>query len=261
MKIITSNPGNKPVSWPGYRAINVLNEGEDGDGVHVPTSKARLFPGRYGPPVSAMLELTRVDGGIFVNSDIELTTPGLRQFIVSSPVADSRVVTYARRIETPSFKLNPWGIDVLIVGPSFYRDLNEHSGWQALQFGAPWWDVVLPTAAALMGYTVQRIDAPVAFHCTHTQRWSRLDWRIAGEYARAFLVDLALRKGVTDFPAHKDLHEFHFAMRAWRDARTASVQMLVAPSIIQDAMWRFANRGVVVKKKSAWVRFKRKIGL
>jgi len=235
-KIITSGVNWIPhPSWMAYRPVNFLNEGETGQGIRVNARTPRLYPDRYGPPLASIMPST-LHGALIINSDIELASPSLGTFIAP------RVVTYARRIEMPSALINPWGIDLLAIPSEFYGELRKHSGWERLQIGAPWWDVAILTAAVLMGFSLQRIDAPVLFHQTHAQRWSWDAWQAFGIEARAWLLSVADATGHTDFPRHEDLHEFHHALRAWRDERTVSVHIEVAPPAIQSITWAHVNR-------------------
>lgn len=242
-KIITSaRDYAKPNSWLAYQAVNMCNP-DEGEGWKVPETEPRLFPGRYGAPIGPILKTSNLYGGaILTNVDIELTTPSLGSF--NKP----GVVTFARRIEHPTMKLNRWGIDVIIVPPDLYTKLALHDGWRAFQFGAPWWDVLVPTAAAILGFKLQRIDAPVAYHQTHKQRWSNQDWSVAGLACQNCLTQMAERSGRYDFPHGGDLFEWHHAVRRWRDDLTESVSIPVAPPIIQEAVWREATRPDEPKK-------------
>jgi hypothetical protein len=193
-----------------------------------------------------------------VNSDIELTTSCLGTFVKSD------CVTYARRIETPSGALNPWGIDVLIIGEGFKSALRKHTGWEKFQLGAPAWDTAMVTAAVLMGLDLRRIDAPVAFHRTHDQRWDWDSWETAMSYAHRWLDGLAAAYGHTDFPRAKvptfhHLRKWHYDLLAWRDERTRPMHLDVAPPQIQNLVWTraLAEPALSQNKFDALVRWKR----
>ena len=236
MRIITSAPNFKrPASWLAYDVTNVVCGREDGPGAAVSEAHPRLFPGCYGPPLGQVMALIPGSAAI-VNSDIELTTSGLGTF------SKSDCVTYARRIETPSGALNPWGIDVLIIGEAFKSALRKHTGWEKFQLGAPAWDTAMVTAAVLMGLDLRRIDAPVAFHRTHEQRWDWDAWESAMGYAHRWLDGLAAAYGHTDFPramgpTFHHLRRWHYDLRAWRDERTRPMHFDVAPPQIQNLVW------------------------
>jgi hypothetical protein len=235
-RIITSCPGFKhpPSSWMGYSVRNILRPREPGEGVSVKPKYRSLFADKFGPTLGDMLSYTTVHGSIFLDSDIALTTPSLSAY--------PSTVTYARRIETPSCRINPWAVAFIVLPFDVKLRLQEHTGWQQLQWGCPWWQTIILTASVLLGYKLQRIEAPVAFHASHERAWSWKDWEIAGEYARSFLIQLAERAGADGFPKVPNLSRFHDRVRAWRELHTVRIDMEVAPSPIQVALWNHVNK-------------------
>lgn len=185
VQLITSSPDDtRDESWSAFDVLNIVNLGERGD-IKVSPAVDRIFHGRFGPPLSAVMEAV-TGPTILINADIKisLTPEKIMQILETHEFAISQ------RIETPSGKINPWGIDMFIMDRRFIQRIMRTTGWEMLQLGAPWWDYVLPIAASMTGASMGVINAPVAFHETHTQRWDKADHHVTEYFAKSYFQRL-----------------------------------------------------------------------
>jgi len=225
LKIVTSSPdGARRPSWKGFVVLNVVNQGEKGD-VFVGMDKPRLFPGRYGPPIGEVLNMTRGEV-ILVNADIDLNLDGadLSQF--------EGGLAFSGRIDTPGGFLNPWAVDLFVYDDALVSSLKEAGGWEKFQLGGPWWDYVLPVAALCLGLPVWRITSPVAFHQIHERRWSQSDYLIGAAAARKHL-------GALGFHGPEEASEFSKACRDFFMENAEEAPILSGPA--NDLAWRYAT--------------------
>lgn len=225
MKLITSSPhGHLHPSWSAFDAVNIVNDGESGD-VQISLETERLFPGKYGPPIYSAIQAA--DGpAVLVNSDIRLNLSPKQV----RALLDRFELTIAQRIETPAGKLNPWGIDVFVFDDRFRARMLALPGWEKLQFGAPWWDYVLPLAALQSGVDVGVVNSPVAFHHTHEQRWDAMAQRWAGEYSRRFLTSVGFRP------------DGDLARESCTAIKARATPVVVHQSMVEELAWRFATQ-------------------
>ncbi len=151
---------------------------------------------RFGRPlilIDDILDTLRASGvpivGI-INSDIHLhPDTNLWQQVARQA---KNALLYIRRTNAdylgdPDGKLSIKGIDLFLMSQSILRQMPPSQ----FCLGVSWWDCYFPVYCAMSSITLNKIDAPIAFHIKHTMNWDRRQWITSAEHFYECMYNLA----------------------------------------------------------------------
>ena len=163
-----------------------------------------------------------------VNSDILLRDPGLRARLLARPTG-AMVLGQRTDVDSPQGENavpQGGGIDFFVFDRSFRCALADRPFF----FGMPWWDFWLPTAAALAGIEVARLEHGGLMHVRHAQAWSHDSWlRGAREFLSFVETRLPARAAPWDANARRAVERF-----TWMRRRAGTSLGHACSSIVYD---------------------------
>ena len=184
----------------GFRVVSLGRPGEPSGSDHFPTVQFReasargVIPNRYGPSFGDLLEVVGDQGvGAIVNADIYLA----KSNIVDVLKASSDVVFVARRVDVEQLGgtvigVYQRGIDGIFFSRNTSSEIRDDPELACFQLGAPYWDVVLPTAASFH-HQLRFLPAPLLSHPIHEAKWNDEDYRQLRSQAVKAIVNHAER--------------------------------------------------------------------
>lgn len=187
----------------------------------------RIFKERYGPSLGAAFSVCPDDACAVINADIKLLPSNIGE--VARRMPEAFFVAHRLDIDRPGgdiLGLYRNGIDALYFRKSAYSELLDDPDVCRFQFGAPFWDLVIPVVASFHGPVVF-IDPPFILHTMHEARWSQDDY---------------LKLQALAFPAilrHAERHSHKPAARAFLDGFHGCIGR--KPDLAERRTWRMAK--------------------
>lgn len=183
----------------GFRVVSVNREGEKA-GIHgyptveiIEVPPGGLFPNKYGPSFGQILATFGDGPGAVVNADIYMVKSDVAKVLRERP----GTVLIARRLDVATQAKGVVGtynrgIDGIFFSGGALAELAADPDLGAFQMGAPYWDILLPTAASLH-HPVAFVPAPFLLHEIHPARWNSADYKMLRERAVNVIVAHARR--------------------------------------------------------------------
>lgn len=183
----------------GFHVVSVNREGEAAGIRGFPTVEIRevppggLFPGKYGPNFGQILAEFGDEPGAVVNADIYMVKSDVASVLRTRP----GTVLIARRLDVATAAAGVIGtynrgIDGIFFSGGALAEIASDPDLGAFQMGAPYWDILLPTAASLH-HPVGFIPAPFLLHEIHPARWNSTDYKMLRERAVTVMIAHARR--------------------------------------------------------------------
>ena len=178
----------------GFHVVSVNREGEKA-GIHgYPTVEIRevppggIFPKKYGPNFGQILAQFGDAPGAIVNADIYMVKSNVASVLRERP----GTVLVARRLDVATAAAGVVGtynrgIDGIFFSGGALAEIAADPEIGAFQVGAPYWDILLPTAASLH-HPVGFIPAPFLLHEIHPARWNEADYKLLRERAVKVMI-------------------------------------------------------------------------
>lgn len=183
----------------GFDVVSVNRAGEKA-GIHgYPSVEIRevppggIFPNKYGPNFGQILATFGDAPGAIVNADIYMVNSDVARVLRERP----GTVLAARRLDVASAAAGvvgtySRGIDGIFFSGGALAELAADPEIGAFQIGAPYWDILLPTAASLH-HPLAFVPAPFLLHEIHPARWNDADYRLLRERAVKAMIAHARR--------------------------------------------------------------------
>ncbi len=167
----------------------------------VTASPERIFVGRYGPSLGAAFSAAG-DSEIcaVINADIYMVPSNIRNLVTARP--DAFFVAHrldVGKIGGDALGLYRDGIDAVFFHRTAFAPVLEDTDLCRFQFGAPFWDLVIPMAASFHGPVVF-LEPPFILHAMHEARWSHEDYDVLQQLAFQALIAHARKHASKPIP-------------------------------------------------------------